>query len=135
MSAFDAKEWFRLAAQDSSTAIFLTNMDPLPIENICYNCAQAAEKYLKGFLVYHDIIPQKTHNLALLLKKCIEIDIGFTNIINECDILLRYSNEIRYPDGPDADEDTIEYLLKAINKIANLETIQNINLNLLFIND
>ena len=135
MSAFDAKEWFRLADQDSTTARFLTNMDPLPIENICYNCAQAAEKYLKGFLVYHDIIPQKTHNLALLLKKCIEIDISFANIIQECDILLRYSNEIRYPDGPDADEDTIDYLLYIIGKIAKLEPIQNIKSNLLFIND
>jgi HEPN domain-containing protein len=40
--------------------------------------AQAAEKYLKCYLTYNDIIPQKTHNLVLLNDNCIDIDNSFT---------------------------------------------------------
>jgi predicted nucleotidyltransferase len=68
-----------------------------PYEIICYHCAQSTEKYLKGFLSYNDIIPEKTHNLLLLLGLCIEDDNSFENIRTECSLLNRFTNEIRYP--------------------------------------
>ena len=55
----EAQEWQRLAAMDLSTAEYLKNMNPLPIEIICYHCQQSAEKYLKGYLVFCGMTPPK----------------------------------------------------------------------------
>lgn len=46
-----AREWQRLAEMDLNSAVYLLNMRPTPLEIICYHCRQAAEKYLKGYLV------------------------------------------------------------------------------------
>jgi hypothetical protein len=32
-------------------------MYPVPIEIVCFHCQQAAEKYFKSFLAYHDQEP------------------------------------------------------------------------------
>ncbi|MCD4692773.1 MAG: HEPN domain-containing protein [Calditrichales bacterium] len=40
-----ANEWFEIANMDLSSASFLKNMQPVPIEIICYHCQQSAEKY------------------------------------------------------------------------------------------
>jgi HEPN domain-containing protein len=77
MNLNDVKEWFIIADDDFDSAKILNESDRKHMEVICYLCAQASEKYLKGYLVYNDIIPQKTHNLVLLTDKCIEIDSVF----------------------------------------------------------
>jgi len=45
-----ANEWFTMADMDLSSAKYLQNMHPIPIEIICYHCQQSSEKYLKGYL-------------------------------------------------------------------------------------
>jgi len=45
-----AQEWFRYAAKDLQSAIYLQGMNPIPIEIVCYHCQQSAEKYLKGYI-------------------------------------------------------------------------------------
>jgi len=55
---------------DLDSAEYLLNMHPIPIEIICYLCQQSAEKYLKGYLVLHDINPPKIHDLNQLRKLC-----------------------------------------------------------------
>ena len=49
------------------------------------------------FLIKNDIIVQKTHNLELILKKCIEIDSSFKDIYKSCLRLTDYAVELRYP--------------------------------------
>jgi len=61
-----AKEWFKIAESDLSSAAFLQEMRPTPVEIICYHCQQSAEKYLKGFLSLKEEEIQKTHDLVLL---------------------------------------------------------------------
>ena len=119
MSILDTKEWFRLADQDFLSAKHLTTLFPMPCENICYCCSQATEKYLKGFLTYHKIIPPKTHNLISLIDISIDIEDKLRNIRNYCLKLNDYTNEIRYPDGPETDEETVEYLLNVVDIIVN----------------
>ena len=72
MSIKDATEWFQLADNDFDSAKLLDEAVRRHYEIICYHCAQAVEKYLKGFLIYHDVIPKKTHNLLFLNSLCIE---------------------------------------------------------------
>ncbi len=50
--------WIRKADNDISSARYLAeNMRPAPAEIICFHCQQAAEKYLKAFLVYNEHEP------------------------------------------------------------------------------
>ncbi|TAL67168.1 MAG: HEPN domain-containing protein [Bacteroidetes bacterium] len=39
-------------------------------DSICFHSQQAAEKFLKLYLVYKGIEPEKTHNISDLLYKC-----------------------------------------------------------------
>ena len=92
-------EWFRFADMDLTSAEHLSNtMRPQPLEVICYHCQQAAEKYLKGYLIYKGVTePPKTHDLVFLSDMCIEFDIRFNEIERACDVLTRYGVQPRYP--------------------------------------
>ena len=121
MNINDAKEWMIIADEDFDSAIILNNSIRRHLEVICYLCAQAVEKYLKCFLTYNDIIPQKTHNLILLNDMCIEINNSFDEIKMECGILNRYNNEIRYPYRIQVSEEDVVYVIKSVEKIRNID--------------
>ena len=57
------KEWIKYAETDLASANHLLGMHPIPIEIICYHCAQSAEKALKAFLIAKDVEPPRTHDL------------------------------------------------------------------------
>jgi HEPN domain-containing protein len=59
MKIKDVIEWIQIADDDFDTAKILNDAVRKHHENICYHCAQAIEKYLKGYLSYNDIVPQK----------------------------------------------------------------------------
>jgi HEPN domain-containing protein len=73
MDIKDVAEWFMIADEDLDSAKILNEAVRKHKEIICYHCAQSIEKYLKGYLTYNDIIPQKTHNIILLNETCIEL--------------------------------------------------------------
>jgi HEPN domain-containing protein len=81
MNNENVMEWLQLADEDLYSAKLLNEANRKPYEIICYHCAQAAEKYLKGYLAFQDIIPKKTHDLIFLNNLCIEKDTEFKNII------------------------------------------------------
>ena len=83
-------EWLEFANKDISSAKYLLNMRPVPLEIICYHCEQAAEKALKGYLIKHDIEPPRTHDLRLLCKMCANIDNTFDDISKYCVNLTAY---------------------------------------------
>jgi HEPN domain-containing protein len=53
--------------------------------HICFLFQQSAEKYLKAFILEKGLKFQKTHDLQMLLKKCIEKTPGFTELVDDCD--------------------------------------------------
>jgi HEPN domain-containing protein len=73
--------WLYKANNDYSAAHYLAqNMYPVPVEIVCFHCRQAAEKYLKGFLVYNDQEPPKTHDLVELVRLCGKINADFSQL-------------------------------------------------------
>lgn len=92
-----AQEWFRYAAQDLASAVFLQGMRPTPIEIICYHCQQSIEKYLKGFITLMGGDLQKTHDLVVLNKICSRYDSTFPEIEDECLNLTDFGVQARYP--------------------------------------
>jgi HEPN domain-containing protein len=126
MKIKDVIEWIQIAEDDLYSAQILSGQVRKPYEIICYHCAQSIEKYLKGFLTYNDIIPEKTHNLLLLLELCIEKDNDFENIRTECSLLNRFTNEIRYPHRIEIKEEDVNYSINAVDRIKNIEPIKRV---------
>jgi HEPN domain-containing protein len=123
MDIKDVIEWFMIADEDFDSAKILNGAVRKHKEIICYHCAQSIEKYLKGYLIYNDIVPKKTHSIILLNENCIELDHTFEKIRNECGILNRFSNEIRYPYRIEIREEDVAYALNAVEKIRCIEPI------------
>jgi HEPN domain-containing protein len=92
------KQWFEIADEDLQLALFAFNMSsPIPYRLIAYHCQQAAEKYLKGLLVYLQIDFPYTHSIERLIE-LIPKEIAVSFSLNEVNDLTDYAVAKRYPD-------------------------------------
>jgi HEPN domain-containing protein len=126
MNVNDMLEWLRMADDDFDSAKILNESARKHHEIICYHCAQAIEKYLKGYLIYQDVVPPKTHDLLFLNKCCIEKDERFEEIKIDCGYINRYCNDIRYPHKYEVTEADVHYSLKAVEKIKSFSPIMSL---------
>lgn len=92
-----ADDWFRIGEEELNFAKAAFKDLNAFYPHICFLCQQAAEKYLKGFLVFHRKRFPKIHHLVYLLKLCAKIDKEFLNLIEEANIVSQYYLIIRYP--------------------------------------
>lgn len=67
---------------------------------VCFHAQQAAEKYLKGYLVFLDLDFPKTHALEDLVLIASEKDPSMQSLFTIASELSPYAVEIRYPDIP-----------------------------------
>lgn len=77
-----SKNWIIKAQNDLDSAEILYRENG-PTDSLCFHCHQAAEKFLKGFLIFKKNKFPKIHDLIRLLNLCEEIDLDFKNIENE----------------------------------------------------
>ena len=109
-------EWFRFADADADadidTALLLKDMRPQHHEIICYHCQQAVEKYLKGFLVFKEQMPPKTHDLIYLCNLCTEQDQEFSNLLSQCSYLKQFGIQPRYPKESGITSANVEQAIK-----------------------
>jgi len=117
-----AKEWFRVAGTDLTSAEFLQGMRPVPIEVICYHCQQSAEKHLKGFLALNGEAIEKIHDLVRLNKMCRKYEKDFESIEEECLMLTDYAVNVRYPFPMDINETDMHLAVKSARKIKDFVT-------------
>lgn len=89
--------WTRKAEGDLSNARHTLTMEAdCPFDTICFHAQQAAEKYIKAYLVFHEVDFPKTHDLVVLLK--LALNAGLEGlVIADVQPLNRYSVEARYP--------------------------------------
>ena len=73
---------------------------------VCFHCQQAVEKYLKAFLIFHEVEFPRTHNIEFLLEQSAKIDRDFSGI--DIDELSDFGVNIRYPD---------DYYIPEINEV------------------
>ena len=66
-------------------------------EAVCFHAQQAAEKYLKAFLITHHIDFEKTHNIEYLVDLCAKEDPTFNSLTTGN--LTFYAVESRYPEN------------------------------------
>ena len=90
-------EWFKKGDNDLKAAETIIKSEDPPTDTVCFHCQQCAEKYLKGFLTFHEIEFEKEHNLHYLLDLCEQTGISLDSLRPEADVLNPYATEIRYP--------------------------------------
>lgn len=91
-------KWIKKADNDLLTAERELSFEDPITQTICFHCQQAAEKYLKAFLVHHQIYFPRTHKIMELLQLCATVDSSFPDQLQDADNLTDYAVEIRYPD-------------------------------------
>ena len=91
------KAWFKKADNDIKNAQVVIEAEEPPTDTICFHCQQTAEKYLKGFLVYHNSGFKKEHDIDYLLDLCCQIDSSFDSLRDIAECLTPYAVESRYP--------------------------------------
>jgi HEPN domain-containing protein len=91
------REWARKAEIDFKTADHLCQSGPDFAGGAAFHSQQAAEKYLKALLVWHQIEFQKTHDIEALLKLVGKVDDKLPEILRDAAILTPYGVDYRYP--------------------------------------
>ena len=78
------EKWFRKA--ESDLLVIKNNLisTEIPIDACCFHAQQAAEKYIKAYLVSRLINFPKTHDLQSLLNLCISVNQSFNNVFEPC---------------------------------------------------
>ena len=99
--------WFEKARRDYEIACkLLADKDCPYIPEALYHAQQSVEKSLKGFLVLHEILPDRTHNLVVLLDACMLINPELIALSKQARDLTDFAVKTRYPE----DDFMIPYL-------------------------
>jgi len=127
------QKWLARGEEELGVAIHISaTHHPTPTETICYLCQQSAEKYLKGYVFSHDIEPEKTHDLDVILEICKTYNADFSILLAKTNFLKKYAVLPRYPNNleiTNADmktaiqyaKDVQEFVLKAVEGSATSE--------------
>ncbi len=89
--------WFKKAENDLRTSEYIITMDDPPYDTVCFHAQQCAEKYIKGFLTFHEIDFPKTHSIEDLVLLCKNIAPSLESEIGDVEVLSIYAVETRYP--------------------------------------
>ncbi|MEK7658318.1 MAG: HEPN domain-containing protein [Patescibacteria group bacterium] len=92
------KNWFLRADEDLALIDVILKRENSLFNPVCFHAQQAGEKYLKGFLAYHDLHVRKVHDLEILIEDCIKIEKSFETLKDSVMFLNQFYIESRYPD-------------------------------------
>jgi HEPN domain-containing protein len=91
------KEWLEKADEDFRFAeANIRGGSEFPAQ-ISFHFQQAAEKYLKAFIIAKDLPFDKVHDLVHLLKTCAAFEPAFAELKEDCITLNTAYIESRYP--------------------------------------
>ncbi len=92
--------WLDKANSDLKNAeiILAAQTKSPPLDTVCFHCQQAAEKFIKAFLIFHGKQFPFSHNLADLVAICMQVNLAFAAIQRKAETLTPFAVEIRYPD-------------------------------------
>jgi len=111
----DTRAWFEKANEDLRCAQIDLAAGPPATEDALYHCQQAAEKGLKGFLVWHDQPFSKTHDLGKLGKQACALDPTLDPLVDDVVEFTKYAWIFRYPG--DQDERVVTDAAAVLNKV------------------
>ena len=96
-SASNRSEWVARAENDWKTIGAVLSLEDPPFDVAAFHAQQAAEKYLKAFLLDRGWKLRKTHDLIDLLSDCVKYDEALQCLSPQCQELNPYVLSGRYP--------------------------------------
>lgn len=90
-------QWLNRARKDLAAGELLLKGQVEDYENVGFHAQQAAEKFIKAFLVRHQVEFVKTHDIAVLRKLVARVDPDLAKTLAPADALTPYGVEFRYP--------------------------------------
>ena len=91
------REWLKKADDDIGLAEHLLSERSVFANAIAFHSQQAAEKYLKAFLVWREVEFPKTHDLDELLDLVQTVNEHLAASLRDVIVLTPYGAEFRYP--------------------------------------
>lgn len=91
------RQWLDKAKRDLMAADRLAAGDSPLLDTAVYHCQKAAEKSLKGALLYFGQPVKKTHDLRVLVRN-LEKDVGSLDLSEAANFLTPFATLYRYPD-------------------------------------
>lgn len=92
-----AREWLAKADEDFHFAEANLREGSEFYAQLCFHFQQGAEKYLKAYIIKHNLPFDRVHDLVLLLKTCSSHNPEFAELKEECILLNTAYIETRYP--------------------------------------
>lgn len=112
------RNWLAMAEEDFRVAEHLYSEKTPYLRAIGFHAQQAAEKFLKAYLVYHQIEFPKTHDLGELLDLLGSADAPLAKHLHDIIILNPYGVETRYPsDFPEMTPEETEAAVKLAGEV------------------
>ncbi len=93
-----SRQWIAKAKNDLLSADNNLKSEEISFDTVCFHCQQAAEKFLKAYLVANGNSYPITHDLILILEKILPLNAGAEVLRDDLALLMPYAVEIRYPD-------------------------------------
>ncbi len=107
-ASHEYREWVRKADDDFKSVHRVSKLvvgEATPWGVVCFLAQQAAEKYLKAFLVFRTGDSPRIHDTSGLWDAAVQLDSGLSQIRTDCNLLKPYAVEPRYPSAsPDPTE-------------------------------
>ncbi|SRR5258708_135015 len=91
------QQWLEKAQQDISASSLLLKEMFESYETQAFHAQQAVEKFMKAFLVRHQVEFPKTHNISVLRGLVAKVDQGVAQKLAAMETLTLYGVEYRYP--------------------------------------
>lgn len=91
------RSWLIKAQHDLLSARQLAAAETPLLDTAAYHCQQAAEKAIKGFLLYHDTRFTKTHDIEVLVTQAMDVEPAFKQCLDAARVLTPLAVEFRYP--------------------------------------
>jgi HEPN domain-containing protein len=91
------QEWVDKAGEDFAFALVNLQEEKPFFSQICFHFHQAAEKYLKAYIVAWGLDFRKVHDLVLLQKICAARDPAAEELRESCAFLTAFYVDTRYP--------------------------------------
>lgn len=118
--AEEIKEWLKKAEEDFAGALHLQRRrTKLLPDLVCFHCQQAAEKYLKAFLILSETTFSKTHDLIALLELSVPLQPEIELLREPMELLNPYSVRFRYP-GEESSKEDAKQAIKATRSIISI---------------
>jgi len=90
------EEWLAKADEDLEFAVSVIE-DSLFYAQICFHLHQAAEKYLKSYVIAWNLEFRRIHDLPVLLSQCQSRESSLAILLDDCNFLNRFYIDTRYP--------------------------------------